>query len=94
MWIKIKADSPIFSIGCKKRPEVNITKYEGKVMAVQIRSSDKVLWSFVPPPGSEAREDGNDFMFAICSKDCGTQLKEALEKEKEIGDIILSANHL
>jgi hypothetical protein len=91
--LKIKAEEPVYSIGCKKRPEVNLSKYEGKVMPVTILTSGKTVWSFVPPPGSEARKDGKDFMFALCSEDCGRQLKAALEKEKEIGEIILSVDH-
>ena len=63
-------------------------------MPVKILTSSKTVWSFVPPPGSDARKAGNDFMFALCSEDCGDQLKEALEKEKEIGEIILSAAHI
>ncbi|MDA3790067.1 MAG: hypothetical protein PF503_16420 [Desulfobacula sp.] len=92
--LKIKDEGPLYSIGCKKRPEVNISKYEGKVMPVKILTSGKTVLSFVPPSGSDARKAGNDFMFALCSEDCGDQLKEALETEKEIGEMILSADHI
>lgn len=92
--LKIKDEEPVYSIGCKKRPEVNISKYEGKVMSVKILTSGKTVWSFVPPPGSDARKAGNDFMFALCPEECGGQLKEALEKEKAIGEMILSVDHI
>ena len=31
---------------------------------------------------------GNDFLFTLCSEDCRDELKEALELEKEIGELI------
>jgi hypothetical protein len=92
--LKIKDQGPLYSIGCKKHPEVNISKYVGKVMPVKISTLNKTVWSFVPPPGSDAHNAGNDFMFALCSEDCGNQLKEALKIEKEIGEMILSADHI
>ena len=88
--LKIKNDEPVYSLGCKKRPEVDLSKYEDNVMSVKILTAGKTVWSFVPPPGSDARKDGHDFMFALCSENCGRQLKAALEKEKEIGEKILS----
>lgn len=37
---------------------------------------------------------GNDFLFTLCSEDCRDKLKEALELEKEIGELIFSAEHI
>ena len=87
---KVGNDVPIYAVGCKKRPNINIVRYEGKAMPVKISTIDKTIWSIVPPPDSDARRDGNDLMFTLCSENCGEKLKETLEKEKEIGDLILS----
>ncbi len=92
--LKIKDEGPIYALGCKKRPEVNISKYENKVMPVRISTSGKILWAIVPPADSDARKDGNDFMFTLCSEDCGDQLKVTLDVEIEIGELILSAEHI
>ena len=91
---KIKDEGPLYAIGCKKHPEVDISKYESKVMPVKISVTGKTIWSIVPPAGSDARREGNDFMFTLCSENCGNQLKETLEIEKEIGKLILSADHI
>jgi len=92
--LKIRSEVPIYAIGCKKRPEVDISKYESKVMPVKISTLGKTIWSIVPPADSDARKDGNDFMFTLCSEECGDQLKETLDLEKEIGELIFSAEHI
>lgn len=91
---KIGNDGPIYSIGCKKRPEIDISKYENKVMPVKITTLGKTIWSIVPSADSDGRRAGNDFFFTLCSEDCGDQLKEALDLEKEIGELIFSVEHI
>jgi len=63
-------------------------------MPVKISTLGKTIWSIVPPADSDARKDGNDLMFTLCSEECGDQLKEALEIEKDLGELILSAEHI
>ncbi len=91
---KIKSTEPVYALGCKKRPEADISKYEKKVMPVKISTIERTLWSIVPSDDSDARKEGKDFLFTLCSEKCGYQLKEALEIEKELGELILSTGHL
>jgi len=63
-------------------------------MPVKISTVGKTIWSIVPPADSDARKDGNDFMFTLCSEKCGDQLKKTLEIEKDLGDLILFAEHI
>jgi hypothetical protein len=37
--------------------------------------------------GSEAKNNGNDGMFLICSEECGLKLKGVLEKELSLGQM-------
>jgi hypothetical protein len=39
----------------------------------------------VTAQGSEARSNGNDCMFLVCSEGCGKKLKRVLEKEISSG---------
>ena len=91
---KIGNDGPIYALGCKKRPEVDISKYEGKVMPVKMTTSSKTIWAIVPSADSDARRYGQDFMFTLCSEKCGDQLKEILNLEKDIGGLIFSTEHI
>ena len=92
--LKIGNDGPIYALGCKKRPEVDISNYEGKIMPVKITTSGKTIWAIVPSADSDARRHGKDFMFTLCSEKCGDELKEILELEKDLGELILSAEHI
>ncbi len=88
---KIGENQEMFALGCKKRPVVDISKYEGGVVPVTIVTIEKTIWAVVPSSDSDARKDGKDFMFMLCSEECGWALKEALKKEKDIGDHLYSA---
>lgn len=88
---KIEKDGPIYALGCKKRPEIDISNYEGKVMPVKITTSDKTIWAIVPSADSEARRHGKDFMFSLCSEKCGDDLKKILNIEMEFGELILAS---
>jgi hypothetical protein len=63
-------------------------------MPVKLSTLGRTIWSIVPPVDSDARMEGNDFMFTLCSEDCGDQLKETLDIEKEIGELIFSVEHI
>jgi hypothetical protein len=39
----------------------------------------------VTAQGSEARNNGNDCMFLVCSEGCGKKLKRFLEKKISLG---------
>jgi len=89
---RIGENQEILALGCKKRPGVDISKYEGGIMSVTIASIGKTIWAIVPSADSDARREGKDFMFTLCSDECGLGLKEALEQEKDIADILFSAD--
>ena len=39
-------------------------------------------------------QDGKEIMFTLCSEKCGDQPKETLEIERDLGELILSAEHI
>lgn len=63
-------------------------------MPVKTVTLGKIIWAIVPVAKSDAQKSGNDFFFTLCSEDCGDQLKEALNLEKEMGKLIFSAEHI
>ena len=88
---RIGENQEILALGCKKRPGIDISKYEGDIMPIVIVTIGKTVWAIVPTEESDARKEGKDFMFTLCSDECGIELKETLNQEKEIGDILLSS---
>jgi hypothetical protein len=89
---RIGRENEVFSLGCRKQAGIDISKYERDIMPLTILSQSKTLWSVVPPADSDARKGGEDFLFVLCSVECGKELKEALRKDIDIGNIIRSVN--
>jgi hypothetical protein len=84
----------LFGLGARKRPEIDISKYQGGVMPIRLATIDKTIWSIVPRFDSDACKDGKDIMFTLCSEACGEKLRDVLKYETELGKIIYSADSI
>ena len=82
----IAADSEVFGMGVKIRPDFDLSGYKGDVMPINLTCVDKTIHVFVTPDDSEAKNDGKDLMITACSEQCSQDLKEALNEDKTLGD--------
>ena len=80
----IRPDAEVFGLGAKTRTGVDLKEYEGKTMPLPLHVERKIVPAIVPPSKSQAKIEGNDIVFMICSQDCGEALREALKEEIEI----------
>lgn len=90
----IPKNEEIFSLGAKSKPGVDLSKYEGKVIPIKIISLNKTIFAIVPMDDSDSKREGNDFMFVLCSRECGYELKDVLEEEKSLGELLKKINIL
>jgi hypothetical protein len=74
----IPEDHEIVSLGSKTHPEVDLSAEEGGVILLEV--GQKVVPAIVPTSDSPAKEAGNDVLFVLCSRACGTLLQEALRE--------------
>ena len=81
----ISDDMEVFGFGAKLKPNVNLSEYESHCIQIALVSEEKPVYMMVTAQGSEARNNGNDGMFLICSERCGKKLKSVLEKEISLG---------
>lgn len=91
---RIDEESPVYGLGIKFRPSVDLSEFEGKIIELSILTQNKNVPMVVTTEGSEAKEDGHDAMFMTCSNDCGKKMRDILIKEKSIGDMIEGVNSL
>jgi hypothetical protein len=77
----ISDDVPMYAIGAKVKPGVDISEYEGGVMLLQMTTQPMEMYAVVTTPDSQAKREGKDIMFAICSNKCGENLKKLLNSE-------------
>ena len=86
-------DMEVFGFGAKLRPNVDLSVYEGHCIEIGLVSEERTVYSLVTAQGSEAKKDGKDCMFLVCSKSCGKKLKTVLEKEISIGEMFKKVWH-
>ena len=84
----IPDDTPVFGLSGKKRPGMDVSEFEGGAIRISLVSQDRHVIAIVPAADSEARQDGYDFMFMVCSEICGFDMKATLEDEIALGDAL------
>jgi hypothetical protein len=75
----------VLGLGARLKPDVDLSEYESHCIQIGLVSEEKPVYMMVTAQGSEARSDGNDCMFLVCSEDCANKLKSVLEKEITLG---------
>jgi len=81
----ISDDMEVFGCGAKLKPNIDLSEYENHCIQIGMVSEEKPIYMMVTAQGSEAKNEGKDGMFLVCSKGCGEKLKSALEKEISLG---------
>jgi len=82
----IPDDSPVFGFGAMKRPGADVSEFEGEAIRIFLVTQDRSVIATVTAADSEARQDGYEFMFMVCSEKCGFEMKSVLEDEVALGD--------
>lgn len=77
----------VFGLGAKLKSNVDLSEYEGHCIEIGLASEEKQVFMMVTAQGSEAKNDGKDGMFLVCSEKCGNKLKNVLEKEISLGKL-------
>ena len=75
----------VLGLGAKLKPDVDLSEYESHCIQIGLVSEEKPVYMMVTAQGSQARNNGNDGMFLVCSEGCGKKLKSVLEKEISLG---------
>ncbi|MGD9080820.1 MAG: hypothetical protein PVG96_15845 [Desulfobacterales bacterium] len=82
---RIYDDMEVFGFGAKLKPDVDLSEYETHCIQLDLVSAEKPVYMMVAAQDSEAKKEGKDCMFLVCSEECGKKLKDVLEKEISLG---------
>ena len=77
----------VFGLGAKLNPDVDMSEYQGHCIEIELASEDMSVYMMVTGQGSEAKNEGKDAMFLVCSEKCAKKLKNVLEKEISLGEM-------
>ena len=83
----------VLGLGAKLKPDVDLSEYESHCIQIGLVSEEKPIYMMVTAQGSDARKDGNDGMFLVCSKGCAKKLKRVLEKEISSGKMFKTVRY-
>lgn len=83
--MRIKDNTPVFGLGGRKRPGVDLTEYEGSAVLISLATVPKKVICMVTAEDSPAKADGNDFMFMTCSEACASEMKSTMAAEVALG---------
>jgi hypothetical protein len=78
------------SVGARLRSDVDLSPYEGHCIQIRLASEGREVFTMVSREGSEAKKEGNDCMFLVCSEKCENDLKAALAEDIAAGTILSS----
>ena len=83
----------VLGLGAKLNPEVDLSEYESHCIQIGLISEEKPVYMMITAEGSEAKTDGNDCMFLVCSEGCAKKLKSVLEKEISVGKMFQTVRY-
>ncbi|WP_236687161.1 hypothetical protein [Ornithinibacillus californiensis] len=91
---KVKDNNPVFGLSVKFVEGLDYSDSEGKIIQLWLNTRNTSVPMIVTASDSEAKLQGTDGIFAICSEKCGGKMKQTLSKEittfKETKDISLN----
>jgi hypothetical protein len=74
-------DQPVFGIGAKAFPDVDLSLVQGKVIEITLETAAKRVLAAVAAFDSDAKRAGDDLMFMVCSEACGRRLQATVASE-------------
>ena len=87
-------DVELFGFGAKIMPGIDLSEFEGKIVELKLLTEDRTVPMMVTVEGSEAKIDGNDVMFMVCSEKCSSELIAILKRETSLGNTFEKINPL
>ncbi|HKJ66596.1 MAG TPA: hypothetical protein VKA68_01465 [bacterium] len=82
-WCKkhIPEDDEVFGIGGTFPEDSELKQKDGEKVTFDLQEAGEPVAGFAPPFYADARQDGKDVLFMLCSEECAQALKDAFSKE-------------
>ncbi|MFD0675197.1 hypothetical protein [Cohnella sp. GCM10027633] len=78
---KIKENKPCFGLGVKFAKGYDIQEEDGRISTIFMKTRNTHVPLIVTAKGSEAKKQGQDGIFSLCSEKCGEKMKKAIKEE-------------
>ncbi|HKO58258.1 MAG TPA: hypothetical protein VJ276_20510 [Thermoanaerobaculia bacterium] len=77
----IGEDDSVVAVGARVHEGMDLSLVEGKVIELAFSVSDRTVLAAVAAFDSDAKAEGKDVVFMVCSDACGKQVQEAFADE-------------
>ena len=81
---KISDDKPVFALSAKFAEGVDYNQSEGRIIQIGLRTRNTSVPMIVTGVESDAKLQGIDGVFSLCSEKCKKKMKETLSNELEV----------
>ena len=75
----------VFGLAAKLKSNADLSEYEGHCIELDLAAEQKSVYMMVTGRGSQAKNEGKDGMFLVCSEKCAIKLKKILEQGISLG---------
>ena len=77
----------VFGLAAKLKSNSDLSEYEGHCIELDLAAEEKSVYMMVTGRGSQAKNEGKDGMFLVCSEKCAKKLKKVLEQGIFLGEM-------
>ena len=81
---RLPPNTECFALGAKVKASADLRQHEGGVLPMLLSKTNKSIMAIVPTRSSQAKKDGNDLLFSLCSQACARTLKKKLQQELDM----------
>jgi hypothetical protein len=86
---KMRSDADVYGLGVKLKEGLEYPGAVGRTMTVHLPVQGRELECMVTADGSQAKLEGWDLIFMVCSEECGAGLRALLDKEEDLFEEIM-----
>lgn len=86
---KVPSGAEVYGLGARLKEEFKYREAVGRATAVRLSAGGRELECMVTADGSQAKLEGWDLIFMVCSESCGTELKRILEEDQRLFDEVM-----
>jgi len=84
----ITDETDIVDIGVHLKPDVDLSAYESHCIEIKLESRKQSVHMMVTAAHSEAKQEGKDGLFLLCSQACADTFNQTLQNEIIQGTLI------
>jgi hypothetical protein len=85
---EITDETDIIDLGIQVNPNIDLSDYESHCIEIELTSESQPVHMLVAAAHSDAKQEGKDGLFLLCSQTCADSFKRTLQNQIDQGKII------